>query len=97
MTETQMTLLAHWLIIGGIWFMLVFYGLAVLSKVSYDQMRERRKIMPTRPAAPQLAVYGIDTVERRAWPMPPMSALGMPRHEWHVMARRVREYHARLQ
>ena len=77
--------------------LLGIYGAAALRESARDHAQEIRKALPIRPSVPMVSVYGLETSERRAWPVHPMSTLGMPKHEWRIMARRVREYHARLQ
>ena len=44
MTESQMAMLAQWLLIGSVWLMLIIYALAALRSVAYEQKGRDTKL-----------------------------------------------------
>jgi hypothetical protein len=67
MTETQMAMLAQWLLIGSVWLMLIIYALAALRSVAYEQKAEIRNSLPTRPAKCLVTMVKGDAIGQRPW------------------------------
>jgi hypothetical protein len=78
MTESQMAMLAQWLLIGSVWVMLGIYAFAALRSVAYEQKAEMRNILPTRPSKCLVTMVTGEAIGHRPWwPAPKPFALPM--------------------
>jgi len=67
MTESQMAMLAQWLLIGSVWVMLGIYAFAALRSVAYEQKAEMRNILPTRPSKCLVTMVTGEAIGHRPW------------------------------